>query len=85
MLDGRVFLNQKGAHMFHPQTTHYKRYKFVDYYGNQRGIENVDSLEEAIQIAIDFQCEVIDTKAINSLIVFSVWDGWNADYDFYKG
>ncbi|MCM1218804.1 MAG: hypothetical protein NC548_30335 [Lachnospiraceae bacterium] len=63
--------------------TIYKRYRFVDHNGNQRGIENVDDLNEAIQIAIDYQCEVIDTKATQSPVVYSVWDGWNTDYDFY--
>lgn len=62
-----------------------KRYKFVDVNGNQRGIENTDDLKEAIQNAIDFQCEVIDTQTpAGNQIVFSVWDGWNVDWDFYS-
>lgn len=63
----------------------YGRYKFADANGNQKGLENVDDIQIAIQIAIDFQCEVIDTKTpYGSQIVYSVWDGWNLDYDFYN-
>ena len=63
----------------------YKRYKFVDWNGNQHGIDNTDDLKDAIQTAIDYQCEVIDTQTpIGNQIVFSVWDGWNHDYDFYN-
>lgn len=62
----------------------YKRYKFVDWNGNQEGLENVDDLKKAIQMAIEFQCEVIDTETpIGNQTVFSVWDGWQFDYDFY--
>ena len=62
----------------------YKRYTFVDWNGISRGIENVDDLKEAIYIAMEFQCEVIDTQATGDRIVFSVWEGWNPDYDFYN-
>lgn len=63
----------------------YKRYKFVDSNGNQRGIENVNSLEDAIKIAMNYQCEVIDTQIPEgNQIVFSVWNGWNYDYVFYN-
>ena len=63
----------------------YKRYAFVDWYGYPRGLENTDDLAEAIQTAIDFQCEVIDTQTpIGNQIVFSVWDGWSTDWDFYS-
>lgn len=63
----------------------YKRYKFVDWNGNQCGIENTNDFAEAIQTAIDYQCEVIDTQTpIGNQIVFSVWDGWSTDWDFYS-
>lgn len=63
----------------------YSRYRFVDYTGNQCGIENVEDLQEAIQTAIDYQCEVIDIQTSEgNQIVFSVWDGWNCDYEFYN-
>lgn len=63
----------------------YKRYGFVDWNGNQKGLENTDSLMDAIQDAIEFQCEVIDTQAHGgNQIVYSAWDGWNIDYDFYN-
>lgn len=63
----------------------YKRYKFVDSNGNPCGIKNTDNLEEAIHTAIDFQCEVIDTQtSIGNQIVFSVWDGWSTDWNFYS-
>lgn len=62
-----------------------KRYKFVDWNGIQRGIKNTDSLEEAIQTAIDYQCEVIDTQIYaENQIVYSVWDGWNLEWSFYS-
>lgn len=60
----------------------HKKYAFVDYNGNPRGLENVDDLIEAVCIAIEFQCEVIDIITENE-IVFSVWEGWNYDYTFY--
>lgn len=61
-----------------------KRYKFVDWNGIQKGIEDTNSLFEAIQNAINSDCEVIDTQTpIGNQIVYSVWDGWNIDYDFY--
>lgn len=66
-------------------TMEYKRYKFVDWNGNQCGIENTDDLTKAIQPAIDYQCEVIDTQTpIGNQIVFSVWDGWSYDCEFYN-
>lgn len=61
-----------------------KRYKYVDHNGNQCGIENTDNLQEALRTAIEFQCEVVDTKTPEgNQIVWSVWDGWNKDYSFY--
>lgn len=62
----------------------YGRYKFVDCNGMPRGLKNVNDLASAIQTAIDFQCEVIDTQtSTGNQIVYSTWDGWNHDYDFY--
>lgn len=61
-----------------------KRYSFVDYNGNFKGIEDVDDLQEAVQLAVDYQCEVIDRKTPSgNQIVYSVWDGWNSDWDYY--
>ena len=34
------------------------RYKFVDWFGMPRGLNNTDKLQEAIKTADDFQCEV---------------------------
>lgn len=63
----------------------YKRYRFVDMNGIQKGIRDTDSLFDAIQSAIDSQCEVIDTQnPRKNQIVFSTWDGWNVDWDFYN-
>lgn len=62
-----------------------QRYAFVDWYGYPHGLQNTNDLEEAIQTAIEFQCEVIDTQTpIGNQIVFSVWEGWNSDWDFYR-
>lgn len=45
----------------------------------------MNSLEDAIKIAMDYQCEVIDTQIPEgNQIVFSVWNGWNYDYVFYN-
>lgn len=63
----------------------YKRYRFVDGNGIQKGIRDTDSLLNAIQSAMDSECEVIDTQTSSgNQIVFSTWDGWNVDYDFYN-
>lgn len=63
----------------------FKRYMFVDWNGNTKGTENVDDLKEAVCIAIELQCEIIDKRTpTGNQIVFSVWDGWNHDYDFYS-
>lgn len=63
----------------------YKRYRFVDGNGMQKGIKDTNSLLDAIQSAIEFECEVIDTHTLDGKqIVFSTWDGWNVDWDFYK-
>lgn len=63
----------------------HKRYRFVDGGGIQKGIRDTDSLLEAIQSAMDSECEVIDTQTSSgNQIVFSAWDGWNVDYDFYN-
>lgn len=62
-----------------------KRYKFVDWNGIQKGLEDTDSLFEAIKNAINLECEVIDTQTLSgNQIVFSAWDRWNVDWDFYK-
>ena len=62
-----------------------KRYKFVDWNGIQKGLEDTNSLFDAIQNAIKSECEVIDTQTPSgNQIVYSVWDGWNIDYDFYS-
>ena len=63
----------------------YKRYRFVDGNGIQKGIRDTDSLLDAIQSAMDSECEVIDTQTSSgNQIVFFAWDGWNVDYDFYN-
>lgn len=63
----------------------YKRYRFVDGSGIQKGIRDTDSLLDAIQSAMDSGCEVIDTQASSeNQIVYSAWDGWNVDYNFYN-
>lgn len=63
----------------------YKRYEFYDWYGIKKGIENTDSLLDAIYNAINSECEVIDTKAPDgNQKVYSIWDGWNLDYTFYN-
>ena len=56
-----------------------KRFAFVDYYGMPVGIENTDDLQEAIENANQFQCEIIDIQDDNCP-VGSVWDGWNKDW-----
>lgn len=62
-----------------------KRYKFVDWNGVQKGLEDTDSLVDAIQNAVNSECEVIDTQtSTGNQIVYSVWDGWNVEYDFYN-
>ena len=62
----------------------YGRYKFVDHNGIPKGLENINNLIFAIRTAIEFQCEVIDTQtSTGNQIVYSAWDGWNHDYDFY--
>lgn len=62
-----------------------KRYKFVDWNGIQKGLEDTNSLFSAIQNAISSECEVIDTQIpAGNQIVFSAWDGWNVDYDLYN-
>ena len=63
----------------------YKRYRFVDMNGIQKGVSDTDSLFDAVQNAIDSECEVIDTQTPEgNQIVFSTWDGWNVDWDFYN-
>jgi len=63
----------------------YQRYQFVDWNGSPVGVENTDNLDSAVQKAIDFQCEVIYTQVPSgNQIVYSAWDGWNLDYDFYN-
>ena len=51
------------------------RYKFVDWFGLPRGLADTDSLQQAIKIANDFQCEVIDTENGNQP-VYNCWSGW---------
>ena len=55
------------------------RYKFVDWFGLPRGLNNTDSLQQAIKNANDFQCEVIDTENDN-MTVYNCWSGWNYDW-----
>lgn len=54
------------------------RYKFVDWNGIPRGIKDVCDLNQAVLIAREFQCEIIDIS--KKQIVYSVWDGWDPDY-----
>lgn len=66
------------------KTKKYGRYKFVDHNGIPKGLESTNAVISAIRTAIDFQCEVIDTQtSTGNQIVYSTWDGWNHDYDFY--
>ena len=51
------------------------RYKFVDWFGMPRGLEDTDNLQDAIKTADDFQCEVIDTENGNQP-VYNCWSGW---------
>ena len=51
------------------------RYKFVDWFGLPRGLNNTDDLQKAIKTADDFQCEVIDTANENQP-VYNCWSGW---------
>ena len=51
------------------------RYKFVDWFGLPRGLNNTDDLQKAIKTADDFQCEVIDTENGNQP-VYNCWSGW---------
>ncbi len=55
-----------------------KRYRFLDYFGMPRGIQDTDNLHEAIETAIEFQCEIFDFE--KKEIVFSVWDGFNKEW-----
>lgn len=50
------------------------RYKFVDWFGMPRGIIDTDDLQKAKELAIEFQCEVIDTQDENTP-VFNCWSG----------
>lgn len=56
-----------------------KRYRFVDWFGFQCGLEDTDDLEEAKKLAIEFQCEVIDRQGSldgkTSTPVFNCWSG----------
>lgn len=56
-----------------------KRFAFVDWNGNPRGLKNTNDLKEAIEIATEFQCEVIDTENENQP-VYSVWSGWQEEW-----
>lgn len=63
----------------------YKRYRFVDWNGLPKGVIPTDSLLDAIQSATESECEVIDTQTpTGNQVVFSTWEGWNIDYDFYN-
>lgn len=59
--------------------TERKRFAFVDWFGIPRGIENTDSLLEAVENANEFQCEVLDTQDDNQ-VVYNCWSGWNKDW-----
>ena len=50
------------------------RYKFVDWFGIPKGIENTDDLQKAKGLALEFQCEVIDIQDDNRPI-FNCWSG----------
>ena len=54
------------------------RYKFVDWFGMPRRLEDTDNLQDAIKIADDFQCEVIDTVNGNQP-VYNCWSGWQME------
>ena len=50
------------------------RYRFVDWFGMPRGIRDTDDLQKAKELAIEFQCEVIDKQDENTPI-FNCWSG----------
>ena len=55
------------------------RFRFVDWFGMPRGLHNTDNLQDAIKIANDFQCEVIDTENGNQP-VYNCWSGWQEEW-----
>ena len=55
------------------------RFRFVDWFGIQCGLHNTDNLQEAINTANDFQCEILDTENDN-MVVYNCWSGWNKDW-----
>lgn len=50
------------------------RYRFVDWFGFPKGLEDTDDLEQAKRDAIEFQCEIIDKENDNRPI-FNCWSG----------
>ena len=55
------------------------RFRFVDWFGIPRGLEDTDNLQEAIKTADDFQCEVIDTENGNQP-VYNCWSDWQEEW-----
>lgn len=55
------------------------RFRFVDWFGMPRGLNNTDNLQEAIKTADNFQCEILDTKNDN-MTVYNCWSGWQEEW-----
>jgi hypothetical protein len=59
------------------------KYSFVDVNGNPVGIADTDDIKEALDKAVNYQCEVIDRERNPPQIVYNVWDGFDKDYTHY--
>jgi len=60
------------------------RFHFCDYYGLPKGVHHTDDIFRALEDASEFQCEILDKNAVDSPILYSVWDGWNRHSDHYE-